>query len=939
MKNKASINLKKITSYMLALLMIFSNFAFFPTIKATATPTLTIGSQTAINGASIIVPITGNNFTADADIVGLQFRVNYDNALLSFTGFTAATVGVTTINNVGDYISILWDHSGTLMLDNETFISLAFDVISPSSTSANLDHSNQVVSNSSGNPVTANFVNGVITLNPDATAPVITLLGENPITIQVGAVYNDAGATALDNVDGDISATIATTGLPINTAIPGAYTITYNVSDAAGNPAIQITRTVNVVDVTTPIITLLGENPITIELGAVYTDAGVTASDDVDGDITANIITVNPVNSNIVGVYIITYNVADLSGNPAPEVTRTVNVVDTTAPIITLLGDNPANIEVGYQYSDAGATANDNYDGNITGNIITVNNVNSNVVGTYAVTYNVSDLSGNPAAEVVRTVNVTPDATAPVITLNSGNKSIYQGTIYTDLGAAALDNIDGNITANIIVTGLPLDTTLPGVYTIAYNVLDAAGNKAVEITRTVNVLPVAESQALIQEEMILDTKAPEIMIGDNAPIAANINVSSTIANAQLNFSALVSGDTEKSAIIPSNLTINSDTNAGKVSVQIPQGAQVSCDSSWTGKINLPQAQENSSVNVIPNFGYAAQVSAVIEIGFGDILLNFDKAVRIKIDNQASKYIGYSRSGVFTPITNVCSTDSQTVGDALPTAGDCKIDVGSDLIVWTKHFTKFAVYTQTAIPAPISNGGSVFVAPVFTAPVEGLSIAINGGAKTASSENVVLTLNGGSQAQRMAISNSPDFAGSSQESYATTKNWTLSKGDGNKTVYVKFYNSYGSPSAVVSASIQLSAQLVSAPADVIAKTPAPIQAILGIKTYNDGALLRGSDKRIYLVNNGQLQYIANLKELAKYIRKEILNVKDDVIASYGPAVLGAKEYADNSLIRGSDQKIYIIINRKKKHVASFDDLRKNYFNQVINNVSDSVVNQY
>ncbi|MEK9165468.1 MAG: DUF5011 domain-containing protein, partial [Patescibacteria group bacterium] len=521
----------------------------------------------------------------------------------------------------------------------------------------------------------------------------------------------------------------------------------------------------------------------------------------------------------------------------------------------------------------------------------------------------------------------------PVITLNSGNKSIYQGTTYTDLGAAALDNIDGDLTAHIIVTGLPIDTTTPGAYTIAYNVSDAAGNPAIEATRTITVLPVAEDQTLIAEEMTLVTETPEIMIGDNAPNSASINVPATVTNAKLNVSALVSGDTTKSAVILSNLTVNSDTTLGEISIQIPQSTQVSGSSAWTGEVNLPQIQENSTVNITPNSGYTAQTSSVIEIGFGDILLSFDKAVRIKITGQANKYVGYSRGGVFTPITNLCSADSQTAGDGLPVEGDCKIDVGSDIIIWTKHFTRFATYTQTAIPA---SGGGGFTAPPFTAPAEGLSIIINDGAKTTQSETVVLTLNGGTQAQRMAISNTQNFAGSSQEIYNKTKNWILTKDEGVKTVYVKFYNSYGSPSAVVSASVELSSIL---PAADNAADTGPVQAILGIKIYDNNTLLRGSDKKIYLVDNGKLQHIANLKELAKYIGKEILNVKDDVIASYGQAVLGAKIYGDNSLIRGTDKKIYVIVNGKKKHVIRLDDLRKDHFGKVINNVSDEVLSQY
>jgi hypothetical protein len=80
----------------------------------------------------------------------------------------------------------------------------------------------------------------------DTTKPVITLLGSNPVSINVGQTYTDAGATALDNFDGDITLSIVTVN-PVNTGIAGTYTVTYDVTDAHGNAAIQVTRTVNVV--------------------------------------------------------------------------------------------------------------------------------------------------------------------------------------------------------------------------------------------------------------------------------------------------------------------------------------------------------------------------------------------------------------------------------------------------------------------------------------------------------------------------------------------------------------------------------------------------------------------------------------------------------------------------------------------------------------------
>ena len=99
----------------------------------------------------------------------------------------------------------------------------------------------------------------------------------------------------------------------------------------------QLTRTVNVVDTTVPVITLEGDAIVTIEVDAIYTDDGATALDNYDGDITTSISVVNPVDTAIVGEYTVTYDVSDAAGNAAVQVTRTVNVVETLGLDSTVL--------------------------------------------------------------------------------------------------------------------------------------------------------------------------------------------------------------------------------------------------------------------------------------------------------------------------------------------------------------------------------------------------------------------------------------------------------------------------------------------------------------------------------------------------------------------------------------------------------------------------
>ncbi|MBI3888609.1 DUF5011 domain-containing protein [Candidatus Nomurabacteria bacterium] len=79
-------------------------------------------------------------------------------------------------------------------------------------------------------------------------------------------------------------------------------------------------------DTTPPVISIIGPSSVTFFVGNNYTDLGATALDDVDKDITADIVTVNPVDVNTIGDYTITYDVSDKAGNPAVQVTRIVHV-------------------------------------------------------------------------------------------------------------------------------------------------------------------------------------------------------------------------------------------------------------------------------------------------------------------------------------------------------------------------------------------------------------------------------------------------------------------------------------------------------------------------------------------------------------------------------------------------------------------------------------
>jgi len=88
---------------------------------------------------------------------------------------------------------------------------------------------------------------GSLTIAIATGLPVITILGDNPVQVNAGAAYDDAGATAIDGEGADITDSIVTTGLPVDTNVIGTYYVRYNVTDGAGNRAPEAVRTVEVV--------------------------------------------------------------------------------------------------------------------------------------------------------------------------------------------------------------------------------------------------------------------------------------------------------------------------------------------------------------------------------------------------------------------------------------------------------------------------------------------------------------------------------------------------------------------------------------------------------------------------------------------------------------------------------------------------------------------
>jgi len=371
----------------------------------------------------------------------------------------------------------------------------------------------------------------------DGTAPVISVTGSNPLSVDQDSTYIDAGATATDDVDDTV--TVITTG-SVDTSIVGEYILTYTAEDSAGNQAIPKTRTVHVVDVTPPVITITGDVAPTVEHKSTYIDAGATATDNVDTTVTVT--SSGSVDTNILGDYAITYNAVDVAGNNAIAVERTVHVVDTIAPIFTSLStalvDENQNAAITLvatdtntiTYSMSGGDAND-FDINNVSGVVTFKTAPDYESGktTYTFTAKATDGASNVAEQSV-TISIKDIVdTAPTlgntdleVVENAEEGTVVGSVIVVDSGDSAITGFtltgtgEGNFTIDssgeiVVATGATLDYETTPVYHLNAVASNGFGTSA-SVSVTINVDDIEE---LLNPFQIAKIRASDGNISDN----------------------------------------------------------------------------------------------------------------------------------------------------------------------------------------------------------------------------------------------------------------------------------------------------------------------------------------------------------------------------------------------------------------------------------------
>ncbi|NOU87684.1 hypothetical protein GC102_18170 [Paenibacillus sp. LMG 31460] len=328
-------------------------------------------------------------------------------------------------------------------------------------------------------------------------------------------------------------------------------------------------------------------------------------------------------------------------------------------------------------------------------------------------------------------VVATPQAAIPSASSNANLSSMAVSGLTL---SPSFDTRTFSYTASV-ANGVTLVTVTPTISdsnaTVKVNrtaVTSGLSSGAISLNVGINPITVvvtAQDGKTTQTYTVIVTRAEAITASSTAPIQVttkpvSITVPASVTNAEIVVATTTAG-LNKEATLPL-VEVQAATTLGNVSVTIPDGAKITAPANWDGAIKLPQVQSNSSVTV--NSG---NVSAVIEIGSTDVSLTFDKAVRLLLPDQKGKQVGFVRNGVFTEITGTVSTDTQAAADSeIAAGGDKKNTVGNDLVVWTKHFTQFVIYTTgTTTGTTVTSGGGAATNSATIAAANGGTVTLNG----------------------------------------------------------------------------------------------------------------------------------------------------------------------------------------------------------------------
>ncbi|MEI7979175.1 MAG: immunoglobulin-like domain-containing protein, partial [Bacteroidota bacterium] len=266
----------------------------------------------------------------------------------------------------------------------------------------------------------------------------------------------------------------------------------------------------------------LGNVPTVLrtEINKTFVDPWVTATDNIEGNISNRVQTISTVDTANIGVYLIKYFVTDYSGNTSDTLYRTVIVeLNSTGPVLVLTAPLIYNLEVGSNFTEPGYTALDNVGNNINSNVIITSNINKNKVGDYTVIYSITD-AFNFNKTLTRQIRVR-DTTKPLIVKKFAT-SCYNhqiNTVFNPLSiVTATDNYDKTLS---VMFSSGVNPNVIGQYFVVYNVTDSSGNVANTLTISICVSDFIKPSITLtgslttEVEVLTNFTIPGVVASDN----------------------------------------------------------------------------------------------------------------------------------------------------------------------------------------------------------------------------------------------------------------------------------------------------------------------------------------------------------------------------------------------------------------------------------------
>ena len=333
--------------------------------------------------------------------------------------------------------------------------------------------------------------------------------------------------------------------------------------------------------------------------------------------------------------------------------------VDTVPPVITLTGSNSLTIFQGSSYSDSGATAIDNVDGDISSKITVTNNVNSAVAGSYTVNYDIKDTAGNAATTVTRTVTVTA---------GTPHSDILSFSLPEQTGAAIINATDHSIVIPVPASSSSLSYTKPS-FTISPGATAKIGSTIQ--TSGVSGINLYNSQSVTYTITASDGSTTTWFVGVARGSKGLVwNVTNATTRTAMPFSSSLSGTKLIITSAVGTQTFSSYSISASSDIIVESGVKLQCNSNYSSPFNISTSgslilQPGSTLSLNASSSYTTSINISCSVNLimhNATISNNSTAIGSYTTITTSGYMDITGSSIRSQCTTILTSNGDILGD-------------------------------------------------------------------------------------------------------------------------------------------------------------------------------------------------------------------------------------------------------------------------------------